>query len=126
MCGVDYGCGSHYFVDDMQWQYGWDVIGYDVDEVAIEDAREKYPNSKDRYQVLDLLREKMPLPDSSQDFVFCNAVIQHFDDRETEWALTDIARVLTPGGILLLIFKRKVEEERIRSGLFNSINGMEP
>lgn len=108
--GVDYGCGNHFFVDDTRKQFGWDVVGYDVDEVAIKGAKKKYPENADRYMHLDLLKNKIPLGDKSQDFVFCNAVIQHFSDTEVGFALADIARILKPGGILVLVFKRNIEE----------------
>jgi len=113
--GVDYGCGSHYFVDDMYKHYGWDVIGFDSDINAINDARRKYPKSADRYISLNLLQELIPLNDCSQDFVFSNAVIQHFSDDEVKYSFKDISRVLKPNGIFLLIFKRKIIKWKIFS-----------
>lgn len=107
--GVDYGCGSHYFVDDMAKNSGWDVIGFDADSSAIQEAKNKYPLSAERYRSLDLLREKIPLPDASQDFVFCNAVIQHFSQAETVYSFEDIGRILKKEGIYLIIFKRKLD-----------------
>ena len=56
----------------------------------------------------DLLKENMPLPESSRDFVFCNAVIQHFSTDETRRAFEDIARVLKFDGIFLVVFKRDI------------------
>ena len=107
--GIDYGCGSHYFVDDMVNQYQWNVHGYDIDKYAIKEARGKYTANAYRYHHYNLLKTTLPVIDNSQDFVFCNAVIQHFDDKELIYTLTDIARVLKPGGILLLIYKCKPE-----------------
>lgn len=107
--GIDYGCGDHYFVDDMRKQCGWDVVGYDADEIAIEKAQKKYPTSTDSYIWLDLLKNKIPQPDHSVDFVFCNAVIQHFSTEEFCFVLQEVARVLKFDGILLLIFKRNIE-----------------
>jgi len=118
--GVDYGCGNHFFIDDARKQFGWDVIGYDVDEVAIKEAKEKYPENADRYIHLDLLKNKIPLEDKSQDFVFCNAVIQHFSDTEVGFSLGDIARILKPGGILALVFKRNIDDWKgfsVKTGL---------
>jgi SAM-dependent methyltransferase len=107
--GVDYGCGNHYFINDTRKQFGWDVIGYDVDEIAIEAAKEKYSENADRYIHLNLLKNRIPLENKSQDFVFCNAVIQHFDNMEVSFVLEEIGRILKPGGVLVLIFKRNVD-----------------
>jgi len=107
--GVDYGCGNHFFISDLRRAYGWDVVGYDSDEAAIESAKIEYPDSKDSYIYLDLLKNRIPLPDESQDFVFCNAVIQHFSDAEADYAFNDISRILKPGGIFVLIFKRNID-----------------
>jgi SAM-dependent methyltransferase len=108
--GVDYGCGSHYFVDDMTRNPHWDVIGFDSDDNAINNAKAKYPQSADRYRCRDLLKDGVPLPGESQDFVFCNAVIQHFSDEEVEKSFIDISRILKKDGILLIIFKNKIDD----------------
>ncbi len=108
--GVDFGCGSHFFVDMVRRKYGWNAKGYDPDETAIAEAKEKYPESRDAYFVNDPLQQGLPLPDASQDFVFCNAVLQHFSDEEANLTLQEIARVLKAGGVCLLIFKRNVED----------------
>jgi len=118
--GVDYGCGSHYFVDDMHRNYRWDVIGFDVDRHAIHTARKRFPKSAKKYRVLDLLKNKMPLPDQSQDFVFCNAVIQHFSSEEMNHAFKDISRILKRGGVFLLLFKRKPQDY----SLFAKVSGL--
>lgn len=103
--GMDYGCGSHYFVDYVVEEYGWDAYGYDSDDVAITIAKINYKNTENRYFQADLLKSRIPLQPLSMDFVFCNSVIQHFDSRELEFSITDMYRVLKKGGILNLIFK---------------------
>ena len=56
--GVDFGCGNHFFAADTQKRFGWDVIGYDADQAAIDDAKRKYPDSANKYICLDVLRIK--------------------------------------------------------------------
>lgn len=108
--GIDYGCGTHYLVSDLSDTYGWDVSGFDIDEKAINEARNLYARSSGKYVVLDLLKETLPVADESQDFVFCNAVIQHFSTTEALHAFKDIYRVLKKDGIFLVIFKRKIHD----------------
>lgn len=103
--GVDFGCGSHYFVDDMHKQYGWNVTGFDSDKYAIQIAKLNFQKSSKKYIHLDLLKNKLPLDDNSQDFVFCNSVIQHFGDEEVLYCFEEINRILKPEGFFLLIFK---------------------
>jgi ubiquinone/menaquinone biosynthesis C-methylase UbiE len=113
--GVDFGCGSHFFVEMVRREYGWNAIGYDPDETAITEAREKYPQSREAYWVNNPLEQGLPLANASQNFVFCNAVLQHFSDEETALALQEMARVLKKDGVCLLIFKRNVDDWRALS-----------
>ncbi len=108
--GVDFGCGSHFFVDLVRREYGWNATGFDPDATAIAEAKEKYPQSRGAYFVNNPMQQGLPMPNASQDFVFCNAVLQHFSDEEADRALREMARVLRVGGICLLIFKRNVED----------------
>lgn len=107
--GIDYGCGSHYLVHDLHIRYKWDVKGFDLDKYAIQMAKKNYSESKANYVFLNLLDNMLPVKDSSQDFVFCNAVIQHFDNIELSFCLQDISRVLKPGGMFILIFKWNIK-----------------
>ena len=106
--GIDFGCGNHYFVHDMRDTNKWDVRGYDSDKYAIELAKKQYPSNSDYYLHSDLLKSKLQLPDNSQDFVFCNAIIQHFSNEEVDYAFHEISRILKPSGLFLLIFKRNI------------------
>jgi len=108
--GVDFGCGSHFFVDMVRQKYSWNAIGCDPDETAIAEARAKYPQSREAYWVNNPLDQSLPLANASQNFVFCNAVLQHFSDEEATLALREMARVLKKDGVCLLIFKRNVED----------------
>lgn len=108
--GVDFGCGSHYFVDRASREWGWDVAGYDVSAASVALARQRYPASAGRYRRRDLVRAGLPEAAGSQDFVFTNAVIQHFSRPEFARCLLDIVRVLKPGGLLLAVFKTPVDD----------------
>lgn len=106
--GIDFGCGSHWFVDFVRTdpEYRWSAVGYDPDQHAIELARHRFPQSAEFYRCRDPLRDGLPSElTATQHFVFCNAVLQHFDDDEADRALAEISRVLRPGGYAMLIFK---------------------
>jgi predicted SAM-dependent methyltransferase len=45
------------------------------------------------------VREGIPLPDDSVDFIWTSHVIEHFDNTEVENVLREFYRVLKPGGI---------------------------
>ena len=107
--GVDIGCGSHNFVDQMRREKGWDVRGFDPDAKAIKKAQIYFPESRGSYSIADVLAG-IPLPDNSQDFVFSNAVIQHFDDSEIRSLLQEVRRILKKDGIFLVIFKRNIPD----------------
>ena len=55
--------------------------------------------SKDADRVLDI--EAIDLPDGSFDSVLCFHVLEHVDDRK---ALAELYRVLSPGGVAVLMF----------------------
>ncbi|KMP10859.1 hypothetical protein UR09_04990 [Candidatus Nitromaritima sp. SCGC AAA799-A02] len=94
---LDAGCGDGFFAQklseltDLQ-----EITGIDVSERAIEIARTKYPN----LNFLSGELNHIPLDDSSCDFVSFVEVIEHLVD--VDGTLEEIARVLKPGGILLI------------------------
>jgi SAM-dependent methyltransferase len=53
-----------------------------------------------RYYSCDLLREAVPLPDASQDFVSAYAIIEHLTKPNT--LLAEIKRLLKPGGFVVV------------------------
>jgi SAM-dependent methyltransferase len=112
VCGIDFGCGSHWVVDFVRHDpaYRWDAVGYDPDRQAIELAHQRFPRSAGSYRRRDLLSEGLPERPGSQDFIFCNAVLQHCDNEETDRVLAEMSRVLRRGGYCLLIFKRWTDD----------------
>lgn len=95
---VDFGCGQGAILEELKKlnpdaQY----MGLDVSESALEKARERLPNVE-FHLITD--GEKLSLADASVDFIFSSEVIEHIYD--TENALSEIARVLKPGGQVLL------------------------
>lgn len=95
---LDFGCGNGAILREMailnpEARY----IGIDVSGVALEAAKKKLPATV-FYKVGD--GEKFPLSDKSIDFVFSSEVLEHVYDIEN--ALSELQRVLKPGGKILL------------------------
>ena len=103
--GLDAGCGAGARDVFFYWQNGYDILGLDSVEENILEARNLHPEIADRVSVADL-REPIGHPDTSFDFVLCNAVIQHIDpDIALGTTLPEFTRVLKAGGVLQLMFK---------------------
>ena len=103
--GLDAGCGAGARDVYFYWQNGYDILGLDSVEENILEARNLHPEIADRVSVADL-REPIGHPDTSFDFVLCNAVIQHIDpDIALGTTLPEFARLLKAGGVLQLMFK---------------------
>jgi 2-polyprenyl-6-hydroxyphenyl methylase/3-demethylubiquinone-9 3-methyltransferase len=93
---LDVGCAEGYFSAELA-RAGALVVGVDVAHEALRRARERHPE-------LDLQaippEGSWPLPDAGFDVVWAGETIEHVTDTAT-W-LSEVRRVLRPGGTLLL------------------------
>lgn len=96
---LDVGCGRRMLGKDLEYierdlvSRAKRVVGCDVDESAM----------KPHLWISELYvapAEKLPFPNASFDLVTCNMVFEHL--AKPLEALTEIARVLRPGGTLIL------------------------
>jgi SAM-dependent methyltransferase len=78
---------------------GFAVVGFDASEGLLAQARARHPEIEFRRAVLPELREVAP---ASFDNVFCKGVLMHLPRAEIAPAVANIARLLRPGGTLLL------------------------
>ena len=76
---------------------------------AIKRATQELALSNVRIEVQNVLA--MTIPDSTADVVFCDAVIQHIPEHAV--AIGEMARILKPGGVLILssVNKRNVPHQ---------------
>jgi SAM-dependent methyltransferase len=74
------------------------VVGVEIDSVAVEHARAGYGAGNLRYEQGSA--QSIPLIDQSVDVVVSFETIEHFSEQEQ--FLTEIRRVLRPGGKLLI------------------------
>jgi ubiquinone/menaquinone biosynthesis C-methylase UbiE len=93
---------------DVGAGYGRLVEGYDAFErivlldassVHVEAARERFA-ADPRVSVIEADAAAMPLDDASVDVAVCIRLVHHFEDPRP--VLDEIARVLRPGGVLVL------------------------
>jgi ubiquinone/menaquinone biosynthesis C-methylase UbiE len=92
---VDAGCGEGRWTRELR-ERGHDVVGIDRSEKLLAAAREADPDG--RYELGTL--EALPVADGAAAFVLCVNVLPHVV--ELEPAIAEFARVLQPGGGLLI------------------------
>ena len=93
---LDLGCGAGRFVAALR-AAGADAIGVELAEAALERARAVAPGADLRLVAPD---GSLPLEHGAVDLVWCSEVLEHVVD--TAGFLTEVRRVLRPGGRLLL------------------------
>jgi ubiquinone/menaquinone biosynthesis C-methylase UbiE len=80
-----------------------------VDRKSRDDLRREYPNTDqegfNRVDIVDDAQTLATVPDSSEDFIIANHVIEHVEDPML--MVQNSMRVLKPGGVLLLTIPDK-------------------
>src|SRR5262249_31722780 len=74
------------------------VVGVEIDENAVEHASGKYGSETLRFVSGSIIA--VPLADHSFEAVVCFEAIEHIADHEK--LLTEVKRLLTPGGIFIV------------------------
>jgi ubiquinone/menaquinone biosynthesis C-methylase UbiE len=98
---ADIGCGSG---RDVAWlvEEGFPTTGYDASTGMLEEAGRAYP-------ALDFRMASLPeleaIPDAAYTNVLANAVLMHLPQGAIPGALHSLARILMPGGRLLLTYR---------------------
>jgi SAM-dependent methyltransferase len=94
---LDAGCGSGYGTGILAAAEPATLIAVDVAQDAVELTRAALGDGVD-VRVADV--RELPLSDGAVDLVVCFEVIEHLERRDQ--ALREFARVLAPGGVLLI------------------------
>jgi SAM-dependent methyltransferase len=100
---VDVGGGTGILTGALA-RLGADVVAVEPDQAMLAELRRQLPGVR----AVDGSAEALPLPDHSADAVLCGQALHWFDlDR----ALPEMARVLTPGGVLAALWN--VDDDRV-------------
>jgi 2-polyprenyl-3-methyl-5-hydroxy-6-metoxy-1,4-benzoquinol methylase len=92
---LDVGCAAGEFAALLATR-GWRVHGADNEPALVDAARARGVDAR----VVDLDRAPLPWPDGAFDTVVAAEVIEHVID--TDHLLAEIARMLRPGGVLVV------------------------
>ncbi len=102
---LDYGCGEGYGTAILA-KNASSVIGVDVDAEAISHSKAAYAHVQNAsYQKLE--SSLLPFPDGHFEFITCFEVIEHVTNQEE--ILSELSRVLSPIGTLLISTPNKAE-----------------
>jgi SAM-dependent methyltransferase len=100
---ADLGAGTGILTGALA-RLGADVVAVEPDQAMLTELRRQLPGVR----AVEGRAEALPLPDQSVDAVLCGQAMHWFDlDR----ALPEIARVLTPGGVLAGLWN--VDDDRV-------------
>ncbi len=91
---LDFGCGSGIFVGELRAQ-GYDSYGLDVSKEAINFGQSMGVNN---LSVID--SDKINFPNNTFEIVLAMDVLEHLE--KPEWAISELYRVLSPGGIAII------------------------
>jgi SAM-dependent methyltransferase len=109
---LDAGCGSGYGAAKLA-QDAREVLGIDVSQDAVDDARQQYQAATLRFECADCLN--IPAADGSFDLVVAFEIIEHVSD----WRrfLEQARRVLAPDGRFVVSTPNRLYYAEARAGL---------
>ncbi|WP_200328886.1 class I SAM-dependent methyltransferase [Leucobacter sp. L43] len=94
---IDAGCGPGHWTDDLRRQ-GAEISGFDLSPAFVEIARQRFPHSE--YRVADLARSGVATASAGGILSWFSLI--HTPPAEVDAVLAEFARILAPGGRLLL------------------------
>ena len=97
---LDVGCNVGAWLADCAARFpDLKLVGLDMNEPALEQARQRVP----RATILYASADQIPFADASFGVVTCIEVIEHIPQQRRAAALQEMRRVLRPGGVLVLM-----------------------
>jgi ubiquinone/menaquinone biosynthesis C-methylase UbiE len=105
---LDYGCGpGHDLVGFMTYSRPVAVYGLDVSQTSLTEAASRLDLHNYRCKLIQISEsdERLPINDSSVDYVHCSGVLNHVPDPER--VLKEFWRILRPSGYArLMVYNR--------------------
>ncbi len=108
---ADFGAGSG-FVSESLLDKGLSVIALDQSETMLKVMRHKFAHI-DSFQCFQGDAEKVPIADTSVDYVFANMYLHHVEAPAK--AIKEMVRILKPGGKLIITDLDEHEFEILRT-----------
>jgi ubiquinone/menaquinone biosynthesis C-methylase UbiE len=101
---LDIGCGTGTLVVKLKRQYASaHVVGLDPDPKALRRARIKAARAAVSVELDQGFADQLPYKKESFDRIFSSFMFHHLNEQERENMLTEVLRVLTPGGLFHLV-----------------------
>ncbi len=101
---LDLGCGTGTLAIELARRSpGVTIVGVDPDPKALSRAGKKAKRAGVELKLERGFADRLPFPDGSFDRVLSSFVLHHLDDADKQKALSEVARVLAPGGRLELV-----------------------
>jgi len=120
MRALDLGCGAGDLTAALA-AAGARAVGVEIAQAAVDRARARHPGLDVRLAPLD---GPLPLADASVELVWASEVIEHVADT-AHW-LSEVRRVLVPGGTLLLTTPDHGRLRRLRLALWGFERHFDP
>lgn len=114
---LDAGCGVGYGSKLLAgFAFPNTVVGYDISEDAINDARKFFSAKNVVYHVQNLMKLKHV---KNFDIVLAFEIIEHLNKKDGEVFLESLMFALKPGGLLIISTPNKNHEEHNKFNLFH-------
>jgi GT2 family glycosyltransferase/ubiquinone/menaquinone biosynthesis C-methylase UbiE len=103
---LDIACGEGYGSFLLSTSNAKKVIGVDIDEEAVKNARNSYKNNDLEFVNGDVT--SIPIESNKIDVIISFETIEHINEHQQKLFLLEIARVLKPDGILIISTPNKL------------------
>lgn len=96
---LDVGCNTGDFLETLRLRYPrMELAGVDINEPAIATAKSKVPDA----HIQQGFGFDLPFPDNRFDCVTCIEVIEHVPQQFRAQLISEMRRVLKPGGLMMI------------------------
>ncbi len=112
---LDAGCGAGRDVSYLL-EEGLDVIGIDIAEKLLEEAKQRVKEGK--FLKMDLLN--LEFPDKNFDGIWCMATLADFEKKDASKVLTNFNKILKDKGIIYIAVKEGEGEQIIKKEKYNN------
>ena len=110
---LDVACGEGYG-SALLCEVAQSVVGIDIDQATIAHATEAYPD-RPNLRFAEGSATALPLPPASVDAIVSFETVEHLDAADQKAMIADFARVLAPGGLVVLSSPNRPEYSDARS-----------